>query len=591
MNLTNFLEQIDVLTAQYSKEQLVSFIHDIGRVLPENSRHDFLRRLKSAADEKKGKTSNADSGTNSGFDALYQNVKDDLKKIDSQDVVITSELNGNYDEWYHSDEEEYDYIDENGVSDMVMDACHFVHTCMDEGKYKEGCEVGRQLLWMEILCLSEYGDEELSIHDMAVYGLLDCDMQQVILDVLYCAYQASSFKERPEVLYEIITNANNDKVTLESIVQHGDQELPDFQEFLVAWIEYLGSQTSKEADRLLIEAVGLRNDIEAACKYAKQFVTSHPGLYLNILINEKSLDLKSLISIGMEAMKKIPAKYIVRSKAALTTAEYIVKSNEWTERLEECYFAAYESDTSAMNYLRVLLNGNGCEENRKKLRNVFMAFSGEKNGDSFAWRTHTDVGTERAENRPGANMLLTLRFFDGQFDEVLSEGLNKREALGWSGTFMKQGMALYLLLCYEGERYNKGMLAMFHIIKTNIGFSAAEYQTGILDALDSSDSEMFYHVFSQWKSLVKLDSDIRDKIIKKIEGLIEKRTEGIMNANRRNYYGECAAYIAALGEVQESIGDKGAKQKLMTRYKDKYSRRTAFRAEMKGYGWIDVKKK
>lgn len=33
MNLINFLKQTDALTAQYSKEQLTAFIHDIGRVL------------------------------------------------------------------------------------------------------------------------------------------------------------------------------------------------------------------------------------------------------------------------------------------------------------------------------------------------------------------------------------------------------------------------------------------------------------------------------------------------------------------------------------------------------------------------------
>ncbi len=33
--------------------------------------------------------------------------------------------------------------------------------------------------------------------------------------------------------------------------------------------------------------------------------------------------------------------------------------------------------------------------------------------------------------------------------------------------------------------------------------------------------------------------------MKKIAGLLEKRTEGIMNANRRNYYGEYTVYIAS----------------------------------------------
>ena len=35
MNLTNFLKQTDTITAQCSREQLISLLHEIGRVLPE----------------------------------------------------------------------------------------------------------------------------------------------------------------------------------------------------------------------------------------------------------------------------------------------------------------------------------------------------------------------------------------------------------------------------------------------------------------------------------------------------------------------------------------------------------------------------
>ena len=86
--------------------------------------------------------------------------------------------------------------------------------------------------------------------------------------------------------------------------------------------------------------------------------------------------------------------------------------------------------------------------------------------------------------------------------------------------------------------------------------------------------------------MVQMESEVRNAAIKKIADLLKKRVEGIMDANRRNYYGECAAYIAALGEVQESAGESGAKQRLMTSYKDKYFRRNAFRAELKNYGWL-----
>jgi len=39
-----------------------------------------------------------------------------------------------------------------------------------------------------------------------------------------------------------------------------------------------------------------------------------------------------------------------------------------------------------------------------------------------------------------------------------------------------------------------------------------------------------------------------------IDHWIEWRVEGIVNANKRNYYGECASFTAAFGEVQKFRG-------------------------------------
>lgn len=71
MNLTSFLKQIDTLTAQYSTAQLISFIHDTGRVLPEGQRDIFLQRLK-AAGEAAGKMPDTDETQNSEFHKAYR---------------------------------------------------------------------------------------------------------------------------------------------------------------------------------------------------------------------------------------------------------------------------------------------------------------------------------------------------------------------------------------------------------------------------------------------------------------------------------------------------------------------------------------
>ena len=58
------------------------------------------------------------------------------------------------------------YKDNDGILEMMKESCDFVQICMDRKRYKEGFEVGRQLLAMEILCKDESGDIELSMEDM-----------------------------------------------------------------------------------------------------------------------------------------------------------------------------------------------------------------------------------------------------------------------------------------------------------------------------------------------------------------------------------------------------------------------------------------
>lgn len=592
MNLTNFLKQTDAITAQYSAAQLITFIHDIGRTLPEYCREDFLKRLKAVGGEAE-KPSDKDEVKEFEFDEAYKLIRNNLKTIDSQEVTISGILNEEYDDWYDDDSEEFYYEDDDDISDMLAEACQFVHTCMDMERYREGFEIGSQIFSMEILCISEYGDEEFTVGDMVYHAILQCDLKQVIFDTMYCAYHAAPLKKRPEVLYGVIVNAGkneNTEITLEAIMQHGDEELPDFQDFLPLWITYLGDKAECNADRLISEAVNLLNDVSSAVQYAGKFAAVHPGLYLNILENRKSADANTMILMGIEAMRIMPKKYIARSRAALKTAEYVVEAKGKASLLEACYFAAYESDTSALNYIRVLLNGYDTEEKRKELQKVFMALSVHKTSGYYDMTGKGYSHSEREENEPDSNMILLLRFLAGQFADVLTEGLNKSEALGWSGTFMKQGIALYLLYLYEGQRTGKGITAMADIVKTAMKFSAEEYRKGTYGLNDTNENALFCELFLKWKSIVQMEPDVRTCAIKQIGDLLKKRTEGIMNANRRNYYGECAAYIAALGEVQESLGDIGAKQRLMRSYKDNYSRRIAFRAELRNYGLIDTKR-
>ena len=115
-------------------------------------------------------------------------------------------------------------------------------------------------------------------------------------------------------------------------------------------------------------------------------------------------------------------------------------------------------------------------------------------------------------------------------------------------------------------------------------FDRAEYCMGMNAIEEVEAKELFEDCFGQWKESVTVDELQCDAWIKRLERWISLRVSAIMAANRRNYYGECAAYIAAFGEMLQSRGTADAKESVMQRYRKEYSRRRAFHEELREYG-------
>ena len=142
-----------------------------------------------------------------------------------------------------------------------------------------------------------------------------------------------------------------------------------------------------------------------------------------------------------------------------------------------------------------------------------------------------------------------------------------------------------LLLLYEGTaELPKGLLMMLSRVVAASGFDVDSFSIGEDRDRDMGKMELFWSLFSEWKDSQILSKEENEEWLHFSEELIAKRTAGIMDANRRNYYGECAAFIAALGEVKESRGLNRAKMQIMEQYKKEYSRKRAFHQELRYYG-------
>ncbi len=582
MNLPQFLKHVDKAAEMLTREELAAFVHETARTLPEIKRDAFLERLKTLNKESK-ETVQEDI-------VSIEEVLKKLQLIEEGEMYLTGILNEEYDDWYDGPGEEFFFEDPDGLLDILENACVLVHEYIDHALYRESYQLFCRLLGLEITVDGEYADYcdcICSFEDLINENLLSLDYKQFILEGLYAAYQSFPLEERPEKLYNIIYNARCGNLTLEALMQKGEDDLQEVAEFLELWIAYLGEQTGGEAETFLKEALELQDDPEKSLKSARKYVKKHPEIFVQILqAGLKSGKAEELFTVGQEALQMIEAQYVIRSEAALLEAVYALRLNR-QEDAEKCWLEAFRSDTRIVHYLRLLAESADFSKYRKDIKTHYEALNKTARKDSFSF-DHQNIAVQNSIDSVTYN---ALSFFDGEFQRLITTSMNVKQPLGWSSTFMKCGIALFLLYLYEGEELPSGCGCMCRQAAESVYFSSEGYAKGVIGSVETNNSILFWECFCKWKNKLQTPDMDKETILQKLNDWIRKRTEAIVGGAHRNYYGECAAFIAALGEVSESRGERGQKQRLMESYKAEYPRHRAFHGELRVFGMNDPKKR
>ena len=635
MNLVDFLDEVDRLSNSCTKGKLVEVIHDIARVYPNKDREDFLIRYRKIVDD-----------NNFSEDTLNQNDHGDeyyadklaeylsyIEDINEGETGITAEYNELYDDWYSDIGDEFIYIDEKGIGKTLEEMVAFIRSCRIFSHYCEGFQLAWELMYMKIPCFGDYDLDNLSFHELGYYDLISVNEMGFLLDTLLCAYYGfpADPDRKMDMLYDVFSQSRKyrlpKELTLEEVMQYSSRDLDGFDEFLPEWIDFLGSRQNETSDTLVREAVGMTSVVNAR-EYAQKYADTHPNLYLDLMkISPEDIGLPE-IQLGLEAIKNIPDNYIIVSIIALQTADFLndtelksATNNSENAELyrisadismeaddiwvgldvqylplrQKLYYQAFHSETTAVNYFRCLLNGFDATDKRSILTKEihrFKVMKSEEDSSDKPWRYYERMYTSyREENEPSQVTLKVLRFLDGEFSDALNNYLNYPRALGWSGTFMKIGISLFLLAIYEGDWDDVGIHNIATDVRSYLLFTSDEYHKGCHDADLSNDMTLFEDVFKKWKELTPMDDETKQATLLKISNLLERRVQGVMDNNKRKYYAECACYISALGAVRESLGESGAKQTIMTQYRDTYPRRSSFIAQLEAFGWRNPRKR
>lgn len=505
MNLSMFIKQIDDIAEKMTLQQMKMFLHESGRILPESQRMAFISKLESFAEgKKKGFDLNCDDQE---IQAEFKEINHIIEKIESGEFVLNEILNEEYDEWYHNDEDEFYYEDPDKVLNWIEKICSFIHKCLDREKYDLGAKIGQELMTLKVQTIGDYGDDELYLSDLVLRDLVSVDIRHTVMDVVYCAYQSYPVKKRSEIIFNILSNSKVRNIKLENIFQHGSYELNDTDEFLDDLIEYLGDEIGSLAEVLIKEALSLKNDLLGSIDYAVTYAGSHPSILLDILTEGQGQSKQEFLDLGLKALDLINSKYLIRNEIALIAAEHALSLGQ-SMIAESCYMEAFKSRCHGTDYLRALLNSIDKVKTRQALRDIYKGISVDDHSflPNYSRRSELDVYQLNRE------MLSMLEFLDGNFDKVLDHGMNLEKALGWSGTFMKPGFALFTLLLYQDKQFDSGVKMMLESVRAFMDFSKQEYEMGILNKSFKTDSDLLLECIFGWKETISLDAKDAEKL-------------------------------------------------------------------------------
>lgn len=587
MNLLAFLKEVDETAARFSKEQLAAFIHETARTLPENSRYNFLLSLSDF--EHADPASESGKVRDGGYSELVSDIEricGKLTEIENGERCLGSEYNEEWDDWYNSDADEVLFSDPKHLLKDINEAVSLIHRAIDMEAYSEGYRLAEQLAVLEVSAEGDYNDYDgspLGISELYNHNLLGGSLEKLAVECLFLAYMGNELQDRAEKMFCMMENLQCTPIKLEAILQTGNHDLPQFHEFLPLWIDYLGQQNSFGVRKLLEEAQSMVSDEDQLLDTARKFTDKHPELYLQFLQRGlQGSNNEKMFQVGQEALERIPVAFMIRSEIALLTAEYACRMED-NAAAEYCWKEAFRSDTSVTNYMRIRFLSRKWEDHAEEIRDIY-----EKVYSSSPKRPGTVVSycnvESQAQNYLHKNQYCMLLFFDQEFDLVCKIGMNAKQPLGWSSTFMKEGLAAFMLLLFEDNDLPKGLSSMRGAVQFVCSFQAEQFFKGTGQKSDENDDELFWRLFCIWKKDITLSEADKKRRLQRIEKLISYRVAGIMEANRRNYYWECASFIAAFGEVQESLGHRNAKEILMEAYKKEYPRRRSFHQELRAFG-------
>ena len=565
---------------ELSREELQNVILKMQEMLSEEQKQSLQKIMRECKKPDVDKTSQPGQTRMSQelVEEKMSQIQKWQEKIDEGEIYLNTEEYEDYSSGYWDADWITEYYDNQGVGDKIMYMIRFAEDCVDDMRYQEANEIYEWLWEMSVFTDKEYGDP-VDIEVLEDNNLIHTDMKRLALLTLYADYQRLPPEKRAEDMYLYFSFNAFFKIHMEEIFHVGKEKLKDTERFWKDWIELLKSKNGDMEARLLKEAVLYCKGIEGLLEMAEENASIHPSLYLAVMDEyEKEHFYEKIEEVGKNALDKIDANLTIRGEIALKTA-YVSSNLMHEEKMMRFCWECFCSDSTVKNYLRLF----GTEEMAKRygMRGKEVLTHRIKETTESSWKN-----TELRRNVIDDYEYYSLIFYTGDFEKVKNISKNPKGSLGWSSSFIRDGIRLFLLYLYEKPLPSKAAASIAAYIgfpDTKDGESRMHFENIILEECHKHKISEFWNYFQRWKIHFLMREEERKRYLSWAEKIACSRADAIVSGQHRNHYGEVAGLLAIVGEIKESMGMSGAKSEIFVQYKNRFPRHSSFQKEMKYY--------
>ena len=487
-----------------------------------------------------------------------------FRDIEEEELYLNADGYEDYSMGYWDSEWIWEYEDPMEIGNKLTFAANFAGDCIKDMRYSEALAVLDQLLEINVTAMTGADSVILDLEDLDAEKITNFDLGKLALSTLYAAYQVKKPEERAADLYTYFTRSVFRDVHMEDILGMGREELKDLDRFWNDWIALLETKSGYKESRLLREAALYYGGSEGLEQVARRSFKRHPSISLAVMEEyQKNHSYEKMLQFGDVALREIDKDLKIRGSIA-EKAAFAASCKAKQEDVRRYCYEAFCSNKDMRSYLRL--------------------FGEKEMADTYGQKADEDIEFAKIKSESTFENNV-LQFYAGNFKKIKEKCKNPPNSLGWTGTFIRTGIELFLIYLYEGLKPGKAVNA----IAADVGFDdiavnrdeCLNFESDIYQECMIHNTGVFWNYFQRWKYYTSMEDKEKEHYLSWVEGILYKRADAIVGGKFRNHYRETALLLAALGEVKESMGIKGAKSAIQIEFKRKYPRHSAFQSEMR----------